>query len=176
MATSAPSSGEATATPVRRSTPGEMAARLGRLTLKELREILRDRRTIVTLVLMPLLVYPLLSIGFRQFFLSRMILQQPTTYRIGFATAAEGDWFREYLGNFAPVEASDAAAAGKSESLQQPASAEPAWFVVEDLETAVKSGTVDLGIRLREPASYLRRSCGPPAYDARDRPMACTTR
>lgn len=36
--------------------------RIIRLCLKELRESLRDRRTIVTLVLMPLLVYPLLSL------------------------------------------------------------------------------------------------------------------
>lgn len=36
--------------------------RLLRLCRKELRESLRDRRTIVTLVLMPLLVYPLLSL------------------------------------------------------------------------------------------------------------------
>ena len=35
--------------------------RIYRLCLKELRESLRDRRTIITLVLMPLLVYPLLS-------------------------------------------------------------------------------------------------------------------
>nr|MCU0872044.1 hypothetical protein [Pirellulaceae bacterium] len=40
--------------------------RLARLCLKELREILRDRRTIVTLLLMPLLVYPLLSLGFQR--------------------------------------------------------------------------------------------------------------
>ena len=44
------------------------AVRLWRLTRKELRETLRDRRTIITLVLMPLLVYPLLSVAFRQFF------------------------------------------------------------------------------------------------------------
>lgn len=36
--------------------------RMLRLCMKELRESLRDRRTIVTLVLMPLLVYPLLSL------------------------------------------------------------------------------------------------------------------
>ena len=42
------------------------AGRLVRFCLKELREILRDRRTIVTLVLMPLLVYPLLSILFNK--------------------------------------------------------------------------------------------------------------
>jgi len=44
--------------PQRRATAG----RLVRLCLKEMREILRDRRTIITLVLMPLLVYPLLVI------------------------------------------------------------------------------------------------------------------
>ena len=39
-----------------------------RLTLKELKEILRDRRTILTLVGMPLLIYPLLSILFQKFY------------------------------------------------------------------------------------------------------------
>ncbi len=42
-------------------------ARWSRLARKELRETLRDRRTLVTLVLMPLLVYPLLSITFNRF-------------------------------------------------------------------------------------------------------------
>jgi sodium transport system permease protein len=42
------------------------AGRLARLCLKELRETLRDRRTVVTLVLMPLLVYPLLSLAFQR--------------------------------------------------------------------------------------------------------------
>ncbi len=46
--------------------------RLLRLCLKELREILRDRRTIVTLVLMPLLVYPLLSLGFQRLLLTSL--------------------------------------------------------------------------------------------------------
>ncbi|MDA8563259.1 ABC transporter permease subunit [Mariniblastus sp.] len=41
-----------------------------RLASKELRETLRDRRTIITLVLMPLLVYPILSLIFRTFLLS----------------------------------------------------------------------------------------------------------
>lgn len=42
------------------------AGRFARLCLKELRETLRDRRTVVTLVLMPLLVYPLLSLTFQR--------------------------------------------------------------------------------------------------------------
>jgi len=45
-------------------------SRLKRLTLKELRETLRDRRTIVTLILMPLLVYPILSLIFRTVLIS----------------------------------------------------------------------------------------------------------
>ncbi len=40
--------------------------RLGRLCLKELRESLRDRRTIFTLILMPILVYPLLSMAMQR--------------------------------------------------------------------------------------------------------------
>ena len=44
--------------------------RIARLALKELRETLRDRRTIITLLLMPVLVYPLLSIFFQRFLLS----------------------------------------------------------------------------------------------------------
>jgi sodium transport system permease protein len=45
----------------------QSAARVGRLARKELSEILRDRRTVITLVLMPLLLYPLLSFAFQQF-------------------------------------------------------------------------------------------------------------
>ncbi len=41
--------------------PRRSPFRMRRLVLKELRETLRDRRTIVTLLLMPLLVYPLLT-------------------------------------------------------------------------------------------------------------------
>src|SRR5271155_5707474 len=45
----------------------QSVARVGRLARKELAEILSDRRTILTLVLMPLLLYTLLSFAFRQF-------------------------------------------------------------------------------------------------------------
>jgi len=44
--------------------------RLTRLVRKETTGVLRDRRTLLTLFLMPILLYPLLAIGFRQFFLS----------------------------------------------------------------------------------------------------------
>jgi ABC-2 type transport system permease protein/sodium transport system permease protein len=146
MVTATPPTTDSAPPPVRRSTASETVARLGRLTLKELREILRDRRTIVTLVLMPLLVYPLLSIGFRQFFLSRMVLEQPTSYRIGVESEAAAQWLRMYLHNFAPLETKPVV----ESTGEKPISPEPTWFVVEDLEAAVKSGGVDLGVRLRD--------------------------
>jgi sodium transport system permease protein len=61
--------------------PSLTPARLLRLCLKELRESLRDRRTIVTLVLMPLLVYPLLSL-----ILNRVLLTNVTTKAAGTVT------------------------------------------------------------------------------------------
>jgi ABC-2 type transport system permease protein/sodium transport system permease protein len=56
-------------------TPGSPAPtrqwwRLTRLARKEVSEILRDRRTVITLVLMPLLLYPVMSLAFRQYFLA----------------------------------------------------------------------------------------------------------
>ena len=46
--------------------------RTWRLAMKELREILRDRRTVITLVLMPLLVYPLLGVILRKGLLNNL--------------------------------------------------------------------------------------------------------
>src|SRR5262245_59837863 len=80
------------------STPGDRFGRLGRLVRKELLEILRDRRTIVTLVLMPVLLYPLLSIAFQQFFLvTQLSLQQDKPYRLGYLSRAETGLFQNYL-------------------------------------------------------------------------------
>jgi ABC-2 type transport system permease protein/sodium transport system permease protein len=60
-------------------TLAERLARFFRLVQKELRENLRDRRTIITLVLMPVLLYPLLGVASRQFFLAagKTLEQQP---------------------------------------------------------------------------------------------------
>lgn len=63
-------------------------SRLGRLARKELRETLRDRRTILTLLLMPLLVYPLLSMALNRFLLSASPAQEG--YIVGTTTEAEG--------------------------------------------------------------------------------------
>lgn len=58
--------------------------RMWRLCLKELRESLRDRRTIVTLVLMPILVYPLLSMALQRLLIGGVSKgAQETAYIIG---------------------------------------------------------------------------------------------
>src|SRR5437868_14025086 len=64
-------------------------ARVLRLARKELRETLRDRRTIITLVVMPLLVYPVLSLAFPQFLLTSF--EQKTEINLQIAADKQED-------------------------------------------------------------------------------------
>jgi ABC-2 type transport system permease protein/sodium transport system permease protein len=61
----------------------QLIGRLRRLVLKELREILRDRRTIITLVVMPILIYPLLAVVFQRFLLTSITTTEQVEYVIG---------------------------------------------------------------------------------------------
>src|SRR3954453_2286912 len=61
----------------------QLLGRLQRLVRKELREILRDRRTIVTLVVMPILIYPLLAVVFQRFLFTSLPANEEVTYVIG---------------------------------------------------------------------------------------------
>jgi ABC-2 type transport system permease protein/sodium transport system permease protein len=61
----------------------EVVGRLARLALKELRETLRDRRTIVTLVVMPLVLYPVLALVFQRFLLTSLTNHAAIEYVIG---------------------------------------------------------------------------------------------
>ena len=67
--------------------------RLIRLSQKELKETLRDRRTIITLLLMPLLVYPILSMA-----LNRFLLASGTTVE-GFTVCVSSDEEAARLGD-----------------------------------------------------------------------------
>lgn len=67
-------SNEANTNPPEIVIPAESTSRTWRLARKELREILRDRRTVITLVLMPLLVYPLLGVIMRKGVMSNLSL------------------------------------------------------------------------------------------------------
>ena len=69
--------------------------RLVRLCQKELKETLRDRRTIVTLLLMPVLVYPILSMALNRFLLSAGTVSEGFTVSVG--TIAERDQLDVWL-------------------------------------------------------------------------------
>lgn len=87
-----------TATPTS-SRPGhrQWMGRLWRLMLKELRETLRDRRTIITLVVMPTLIYPLLAMAFQRFLITTVSVTQDVQYVIGVAPASAGKSLYEQL-------------------------------------------------------------------------------
>src|SRR3954447_21051335 len=57
--------------------------RLQPLVQKQLREIPRDRRTIITLVVMPILIYPLLAIVFQRFLLTSIAVDENVVFVIG---------------------------------------------------------------------------------------------
>jgi sodium transport system permease protein len=128
--------------------------RLIRLVRKELSEVLRDRRTIITLVLMPLLLYPLLSIGFQQYLLAHTLENGPEgAYRVGFASKWEQVMLvRQLLAGLKALER-EAGQGGKGPGLNV---GEPQ----PDLDNAVLGGTIDLGVRL-QPSSKdgRRRDC-----------------
>ncbi len=72
-------------------------ARFGRLCLKELRESLRDRRTVITLVLMPLLIYPLLSLVLNRVLLSGTSAQARQTVTIGMSVEVQESALPDFL-------------------------------------------------------------------------------
>src|SRR3954453_3881968 len=67
----------------------QLVGRLQRLVRKELREILRDRRTIITLVVMPILIYPLLAVVFQRFLLTSITVNEDVAFVIGVDSASQ---------------------------------------------------------------------------------------
>jgi ABC-2 type transport system permease protein/sodium transport system permease protein len=137
-----------------------LLSRLGllrRLMRKELNEILRDRRTILTLVLMPLLLYPLLAVAFRTFLLSSMTMPGPPVYLIGVHPGGEGWslWFCLREGQRAlreretPEEREASRLAGQPQQSQWQPTPELNRQVFDDLEKAVVESRVHVGIRTR---------------------------
>jgi len=172
------SDGETTEFPSARR---ERLHRWWRLTLKELRETLRDRRTIITLVLMPLLVYPLLGVAFQQFLLTSLQNPEETVILVGvedhetkavaetFLSAGEAVLRRRRAvrtqspegDNARPTRnASDANGSQTVRSEQNSDYSTRFRFQLRpDIRKRVASGDVDVGIRLSQPLSpeQLRR-------------------
>jgi ABC-2 type transport system permease protein/sodium transport system permease protein len=110
------------------------AGRLFRLARKELTEILRDRRTIMTLVVMPLVLYPLLTIGFGQFVFTGNVARRTAVYRVGFPDA-DKDWLSPYL----------------TAGMPPPGAGQPELWAgpVDDIDGDLREGRIDVGIRPR---------------------------
>lgn len=145
---------------------GFTLGRWRRLAAKELREILRDRRTIVTLLVMPLLLYPLLGLACRQFLLARrgydMIVGVMSEEERRFVQyyldlgARERGWFEEGR----PVQdvADEAIGAGprRAGHGEQPHTGErrpSGRFIVvicTDVDRAVRNYQVHVGMRFRD--------------------------
>jgi ABC-2 type transport system permease protein/sodium transport system permease protein len=126
----------------------EALERLGRLVRKELIEIVRDRRTMITLVLMPLLLYPLLSIAFKQFFLaSALDARRGLVYRLGFATPEEAWVFDKFLDYGMSI------MRGRQRSLpsgKETSFPEIVSTIHSDLDKDLEEGKVDLAVRLKD--------------------------
>jgi sodium transport system permease protein len=137
------------------------AARQGRLIRKELSEILRDRRTMVTLVVMPLLIYPLLGVGFTQFLRAMAPMNEPR-FAVGSDDPRSLQVFAQMTERFGP----------KLRPFISDASKTPTWtFVpVASVDAAVRANEIDLGIVLErvEPkkvvlrTTYVRNSAAGP--------------
>ena len=113
-------------------------------TLKELRETLRDRRTIVTLMVMPLLLYPMLGLGLR-FLAFQESSDQKVEYRLAIGSEQEGAWLSEalQLGNRLIAASSEAKEQQPAPDVQLLVSNDPSEF---ELETLVKSSAADVGV------------------------------
>lgn len=130
-----------------------------RLASKELREILRDRRTIITLVLMPLIVYPLLGVLVRKGLIQKFTEEEATVVVFCAENMDDLNTLDMLLvaGQHQLPQGSTARAFRKDQEL--PADLDDAnpvtlytWDVVDDsnqsLEDCIATGRADLGIRL----------------------------
>lgn len=116
--------------------------RLARLTLKEMRETLRDRRTLITLVLMPFLLYPLLSLILRRFMLTGLIAGTVPTYHIAFESEQDAAMVRNF------VETGRQILARRSGRETLP---EIQFFTTDNVDQPLRNGDIDVGIRVTRP-------------------------
>jgi ABC-2 type transport system permease protein/sodium transport system permease protein len=118
------------------------------LARKELREVLRDRRTILTLVLMPILLYLLLYIAFWYFFRSGMGTVSIPQYRLGVPTQATGQRLKDLLDSGEESwRSANVIAPRRGEELA--AHPEITYWLSEDPEAAVRAHEIHLAVKVR---------------------------
>ncbi len=136
---------------------------LPRIALKELRESLRDRRTTLTLVLMPLLVYPLLGVLFRNVLIATNPAESGPVPAV---FASDADWYafrdRIVAGEALLVAAGEADAEADRLDLKPLGPELPG----DTLERAVERGEAEVGVRVSgevgEPRFTLLTRAGSP--------------
>jgi sodium transport system permease protein len=118
------------------------------LILKELRETLRDRRTIITLLAMPLMLYPLIGLVFRT-----MTLQQQQSseqnYQIAVRTEEESKWLTGILEEYLKHRRAEQQLHPNVE-FEQPmfSMMVPQDLTQFNMEEAVRLQMVELGVRI----------------------------
>ena len=150
---------------------------MARLAMKEMRETLRDRRTIVTLVLMPLLVYPLIGVAFQKFLFTSLTPKSEPVYLVG----VENEESRKIITQFLLLgeqqlnrrrnrNAAEARQTGRpSRPRDMPPAKSPADSqmvfpseeasrfeirLTDDLAAGVSAGRLDVGVRLPAGATF----------------------
>ena len=129
-----------------------------RMTQKELREILRDRRTIITLIGMPLLIYPLLGVTFRTLLVTQATNKAKTEYRIAFANQHDSRVFRRLFHEGAVIQAKRAGTPDLANHEASGTPDDPIWqfMMSNDQETIVDVGsfvadhTAEIGVQLKD--------------------------
>lgn len=111
-------------------------------TLKELRETLRDRRTIITLLAMPILLYPLLGLGFR-FLALQQSLDDQLEYHLALSTEKEARWLIGVLQSGQQLVETNEDASQPDVQILMPE--DESDF---DLETMISESSADLGIKI----------------------------
>jgi sodium transport system permease protein len=146
--------------------PPVFKPRVGRIVRKELREILRDRRTILTMVVMPLLLYPMLTVACRQLFFVGAMQSTSPVIRVGFNTPREARLMEEwrFIGEsvlqqeaqqqrreLGEAESTDTTPAlPLSFGLEAMTTPRVEVFILENLDQAVRDYGIDLGIQISE--------------------------
>jgi sodium transport system permease protein len=133
--------------------------RFGRLCMKEMRESLRDRRTVITLVLMPLLIYPLLSLVLNRVLLSGIAEKAKLQVNFGFSKEVSESAFGDlvttgfamlYDSERSPVFLEPVLKSSRNNLAITPESElavlpEPKFLLIDhDATTMLKNGSVDL--------------------------------
>lgn len=124
----------------------KIRGRLLRLCQKELKETIRDRRTIVTLLLMPLLVYPLLSMAMNRFLLSSAGGSTDTAFTVCVASDEEAAQLDIWLSDPRSV---------PPEAIRRSSGGDLANFKVairpdESPDQVVERKEIDVGVRIRD--------------------------